>query len=239
MLKKMPLLHRLLRSPWVFRSLWLLAASFLLIMAGLLAYGAYLATFLELPQSEDHPPLRLYTAPFQLKTGLSLKTARLPERLQRLGYRPVSDTVASAGDYHLTSEALTIFLHAQPEAFVKANVVTLDLQEGLVTQVLSEPDRTPIFPVFLEPELISGLRGASRQVREWIPLAQVPERLVETILAVEDRRFYSHVGIDPVAVGRAVWRNLTKGGVVQGGSTITQQLAKNLFYSPARTFVRK
>ena len=239
MLKKMPLLHRLLRSPWVFRSLWLLAASFLLIMAGLLAYGAYLATFLELPQSEDHPPLRLYTAPFQLKTGLSLKTARLPERLQRLGYRPVSDTVASAGDYHLTSEALTIFLHAQPEAFVKANVVTLDLQEGLVTQVLSEPDRTPIFPVFLEPELISGLRGASRQVREWIPLAQMPERLVETILAVEDRRFYSHVGIDPVAVGRAVWRNLTKGGVVQGGSTITQQLAKNLFYSPARTFVRK
>jgi len=239
MLKKMPLPQRLLRSPWVFRSLWLLAASFLLIMAGLLAYGAYLATFLELPQSEDHPPLRLYTAPFQLKTGLSLKTARLPERLQRLGYRPVSDTVASAGDYHLTSEALTIFLHAQPEAFVKANVVTLDLQEGLVTQVLSEPDRTPLFPVFLEPELISGLRGASRQVREWIPLARMPERLVETVLAVEDRRFYSHVGIDPVAVGRAVWRNLTKGGVVQGGSTITQQLAKNLFYSPQRTFVRK
>ncbi len=239
MLKKMPLLHRFLRSPWAFRSLWLLAASVLLIMAGLAVYGAYLATFLELPRSEDHPPLLLYTAPFQLKTGLSLKTARLPERLQRLGYRPVSNSVASAGDYHLTSEALTIFLHAQPEAFVKANVVTLDLQEGLVTQVLSEPDRTPIFPVFLEPELISGFRGASRQVREWIPLARMPERLVETILAVEDRRFYSHAGIDPVAVGRAVWRNLTKGGVVQGGSTITQQLAKNLFYSPQRTFVRK
>ena len=239
MLKKMPLLHRLLRSPWVFRSLWLLAASCLLIMAGLLAYGAYLATFLELPQSEDHPPLRLYTAPFQLKTGLSLKTARLPERLQRLGYRPVSDTVASAGDYQLTPEALTIYLHAQPETFAKANVVTLELEQGLVTQVLSEPDRSPIFPVFLEPELISGLRGASRQVREWISLPQMPPRLVETVLAVEDRRFYSHVGIDPVAIGRAVWRNLTRGGVVQGGSTVTQQLAKNLFYSPQRTFLRK
>ena len=239
MLKKMPRLHRFLRSPWVFRSLWLLAASVLLVTAGLLVYGAYLATFLELPRSEDHPPLRLYTAPFQLKTGLSLKATRLPERLQRLGYRPVADLVASAGDYRLTSQSLTIFLHAQPEAFVKANVVTLDLQDGLVTQVLSEPDRTPIFPVFLEPELISGLRGGSRQVREWIPFGQMPDRLVETILAVEDRRFYSHVGIDPVAVGRAVWRNLTKGGVVQGGSTITQQLAKNLFYSPQRTFIRK
>ena len=56
MLKKMPLLHRFLRSPWVFRSLWLLAASFLLMMAGLLAYGAYLATFLEL-QNLKRPSL--------------------------------------------------------------------------------------------------------------------------------------------------------------------------------------
>jgi penicillin-binding protein 1B len=239
MLNKMPLLRRFPRSAWFFRSLWLLAVGCLVAMAGLLAYGAYLATFLELPRSEDHPPLRLYTAPFPLKAGLSLKTARLPERLQRLGYRPVNDAVASPGDYRLTSEALTIFLHAQPEVFVKANVVALDLHDGLVTQVVSEPDRTPVFPVFLEPELISGLRGASRQVREWIPLARIPGRLVEAILAVEDRRFYSHVGIDPVAVGRALWRNLTKGGVVQGGSTITQQLAKNLFYSPQRTFIRK
>ena len=239
MLNPMRLFQQFPRSPWVFRSLWLLAASFLLAMTALLAYGAYLATFLELPRSEDHPPLRLYTAPFQLKTGLSVKTARLPERLQRLGYKAVAESVAAPGDYRLTAEKLTIFLHAQPEAFVKANVVTLEVQEGQVTQVLSEPDRTPIFPVFLEPELISGLRGTSRQVREWIPLARIPDRLTTAILAVEDRRFYSHVGIDPVAVGRAVWRNLTKGGVVQGGSTITQQLAKNLFYSPQRTFIRK
>jgi penicillin-binding protein 1B len=219
--------------------MWLLAAGFLLVVTGLLAYGAYLATFLELPRSEDHPPLRLYAAPFQLKTGLSLKTARLLERLQRLGYKAVTNAVASPGEYRLTAEALTVYLHAQPEAFVKANVVTLDLQDGQVGQVLSEPERTPIFPVFLEPELISGFRGTSRQVREWIPLSRIPDRLTSTILAVEDRRFYSHVGIDPVAVGRAVWRNLTKGGLVQGGSTITQQLAKNLFYSPQRTFIRK
>ncbi len=81
MLNLMRLFQRFPRSPWVFRSVWLLAASLLLAMAAVLAYGAYLATFLELPRSEDHPPLRLYAAPFQLKTGLSVKTARLPERL--------------------------------------------------------------------------------------------------------------------------------------------------------------
>jgi 1A family penicillin-binding protein len=239
MLNRMPASYHILRSPWLIRLGLLGGLAVVLLIGTLVLYGAYLATFLELPKSEDHPPLRLYTAPFQLKSGLSVKVARLPERLQRLGYRPVSGPVGSPGDYQLTSQSMTIYLHAQPENFVKSSVVTLELEEGLVAQVLSEPDRSPIFPVFLEPELISGLRGASRQVREWIPLPQMPPRLVETVLAVEDRRFYSHVGIDPVAIGRAVWRNLTKGGVVQGGSTITQQLAKNLFYSPQRTFMRK
>lgn len=240
MLRTMPAwLSHILRSPWFARGGLLFGVTVVLVLAGLALYGAYLATFLELPKSEDHPPLRLYTAPFQLKSGLSMKTARLPERLQRLGYRAVAGPVMSPGDYQLTPQQLTIYLHGQPETLTKPTVVTLELDQDLVTQVLSEPDRIPIFPVFLEPELISGLRGASRQVREWIPLSQIPPRLVDTVVAVEDRRFYSHVGVDPVAIGRAVWRNLTMGGVVQGGSTITQQLAKNLFYSPQRTIVRK
>jgi len=234
-----PLVNRSFRSPWLMRAGLLLCGIVLLLIAGLVVYGAYLATFLELPKSEDHPPLRLYTAPFQLKSGLSVKTARLPDRLQRLGYRAVTGLPSSPGDYQLTPQSLTIYLHAQPESLTKASMVTLEMDQGLVTQVLSEPDRNPIFPVFLEPELISGLRGASRQVRDWVPLSQVPPRLIDTVLAVEDRRFYSHIGIDPIAIGRAVWRNLTEGGVVQGGSTITQQLAKNLFYSPQRTLVRK
>lgn len=240
MLNQMPASWtHILRSPWCFRLGLLVGVAVVLLIGALVVYGAYLATFLELPKSEDHPPLRLYTAPFPLKPGLSVQIARLPERLQRLGYRSVNGPLEAPGDYQLTPQSLTIYLHAQPEMFAKASMVTLELEQGLVTQVLSEPDRSPIFPVFLEPELISGLRGASRQVREWISLPQMPPRLVETVLAVEDRRFYSHVGIDPVAIGRAIWRNLTRGGVVQGGSTVTQQLAKNLFYSPQRTFLRK
>ena len=164
--------------------------------------------------------------------------SHLLERLQRLGYRRATAT-QSPGDYQLTDEALTIYLHPQPEGHVAATMVTLSLDQGRVTDVLSPLDGTPLFHVYLEPELLSGVRGASRQVREWIPLAQIPPRIIETVLTIEDRRFYSHFGIDPVAVGRALWTNVTKGGVVQGGSTITQQLAKNLFYSPQRTMGRK
>ena len=217
-----------------------------MVLAGLVAvlgfvavlYGAYLATFLELPKSDDHPPLRLYSGPFLLKPDLVLAHSHLLERLQRLGYRRATAT-QSPGDYQLTDEALTIYLHPQPEGHVAATMVTLSLDQGRVTDVLSQLDGTPLFHVYLEPELLSGVRGASRQVREWIPLAQIPPRIIETVLTIEDRRFYSHFGIDPVAVGRALWTNVTKGGVVQGGSTITQQLAKNLFYSPQRTMGRK
>jgi penicillin-binding protein 1B len=218
-----------------------------MVLAGLVAalclvvalYGAYLATFLELPKSDDHPPLRLYSGPFLLKPDLSLVHSHLLERLQRLDYRRVTVPVQSPGDYQLTDESLTVYLHAQPEGHVGATLVTLTLDQGRVTDVLSPLDGTPLFPIFLEPELLSGLRGESRQMREWIPLAQIPPGIIETVLTIEDRRFFSHFGIDPVAVGRALWTNFTKGGVVQGGSTITQQLAKNLFYSPQRTLGRK
>ncbi|MCX5722119.1 MAG: PBP1A family penicillin-binding protein [Nitrospirae bacterium] len=205
----------------------------------LLLYGAYLATFLELPKSDAHPPLRLYSGPFLLKPDLSLTHSRLLERLQRLGYRQVTGPVQSPGDYQLTGQALTIYLHEQPENQVGATMVRLPLEQGRVTAVLSPLDGTSLFPIYLEPELLSGVRGESRQVREWIPLAQIPPQIIEAVLAIEDSRFYSHFGIDPVAVGRALWINVTKGGVVQGGSTITQQLAKNLFYSPQRTMGRK
>lgn len=223
---------------WVTYASMVLAGIVAMLGLVVVAYGAYLATFLELPKSDDHPPLRLYSGPFQLKPDLSLAHSHLLERLQRLGYRQVK-TPQAPGDYQLTGEALTIYLHPQPESYVGATMVTLSLDQGRVTEVLSPRDRTPLFSIFLEPELLSGVRGESRQVREWIPLAQIPPGIIEAVLTIEDRRFYSHFGIDPVAVGRALWANLTKGGVVQGGSTITQQLAKNLFYSPQRTMGRK
>jgi penicillin-binding protein 1A len=72
-----------------------------------------------------------------------------------------------------------------------------------------------------------------------VPVSELPAHLVYAVLAIEDRRFYQHPGIDPIGIARAMAANLIHGRVAQGGSTITQQLAKNLFLSPARTFKRK
>jgi penicillin-binding protein 1A len=80
-------------------------------------------------------------------------------------------------------------------------------------------------------------RGASRGAS--LTIEELPPYLVDAVLAVEDRRFYSHSGIDLRGIARAMWANIRAGRVVQGGSTITQQLAKNLFLTSDRTMVRK
>jgi penicillin-binding protein 1A len=76
-------------------------------------------------------------------------------------------------------------------------------------------------------------------VGEKLRLADMPRYLPAAAVAVEDRRFWHHPGIDPIGLARAAWTNITAGHVVQGGSTITQQVAKNLFLTNARTFRRK
>jgi penicillin-binding protein 1A len=74
---------------------------------------------------------------------------------------------------------------------------------------------------------------------EPLRLKEMPKYLPGAVIATEDRRFYSHFGVDPIGLARATFANLRAGHVVQGGSTITQQLAKNLFLTPDRTFTRK
>src|SRR5258708_603258 len=72
-----------------------------------------------------------------------------------------------------------------------------------------------------------------------VTLAELPKALPDAVVATEDRRFWGHFGVDPVGLARAVWVNLAHGGIRQGGSTITQQLAKNLFLTPERSYGRK
>ena len=97
-------------------------------------------------------------------------------------------------------------------------------------------DRPPNVTVLAEDGTVLAERGLRRG---HVRLDVLPPYLVQAVLATEDRRFYSHFGIDPIGLMRASFRNASAGTVVQGGSTITQQLAKNLFLRPERTITRK
>jgi 1A family penicillin-binding protein len=226
-------------SMWTRRGLYTFLGILGAGATGLAVYGFILSMALTLPKSDEHPPLLIYGAPFLLEPGLSVERSGLLDRLHRLEYRRVRTAPKAAGEYLLTDDVIDLVLHAQEEAQLPARRVRLRLADGMVSEVLMLPDEQPASFVGLEPAVISGMRAGSKQVREWIPLSRIPPLLVQTLLAVEDRRFFSHYGIDPIAVGRALWTNMIRGAVVQGGSTLTQQLAKNLYYSPQRTMRRK
>lgn len=74
---------------------------------------------------------------------------------------------------------------------------------------------------------------------DYTTLAEIPEIYLDAVVAVEDHRFEQHFGIDLIAIGRAAWNNLTSWSLREGGSTITQQLAKNLYFTQEKSFIRK
>lgn len=113
--------------------------------------------------------------------------------------------------------------------YVAQDLPALDSLQGyqpsLVSRVYSD-DRQIIGQYYVERRILS-------------PIAQIPQVLVQAVIAVEDVRFFEHPGLDVIGIGRAFWTNLRRGGKVEGASTITQQLARSLFLSPERTYSRK
>lgn len=121
-------------------------------------------------------------------------------------------------------------------------VVTLVSVASYYASVMPDPSQAMILNV--PPNLTILARGgeliAERGMRRaYVPYKEIPAHLVQAVLAAEDRRFFYHIGIDPLGLLRAARTNLRSGAVEQGGSTITQQLAKNLFLKPKRTWSRK
>ncbi|HHT85684.1 MAG: PBP1A family penicillin-binding protein [Bacillota bacterium] len=141
-----------------------------------------------------------------------------------------------------TSKAETFRLRSTLLTLVKAGVVMVLLFIGFIGALfaflplpeLSIPEATRIYDV--NGDLVSSLFVENRVV---VPYDEIPESLKNAVVAVEDKRFFSHKGIDLNSLARALLRNFKAGEVVEGGSTISQQLAKNLFLTHERTIKRK
>ena len=186
-------------------------------------------------------PSRIYSDAFLIYPCLDLAAAGLADRLQRLNYRAADAEPLRKGDFRRTPNGLDLFLRdfSYPGERVEDRLVHIDLNGDRVAAMHDVGSGQELYALQLEPELISSLYSAAWEERREVPLDDLPALLPRAVVVTEDRRFYSHHGLDPIGIARAFLTNLRSGGVVQGGSTLTQQLMKNFFLSEARTVHRK
>ena len=184
-------------------------------------------------------PARVYGRPLELYPGAALTPRQVIGELNRLGYqrRKSAKRVAS-----WSRDGRRIVVHTRAFGFwdgrEPARILDLRFGDGSLKRLLDRRGRALPLARLEAPE-IGSIYPAHNEDRVPVTREQLPEALVQGLLAVEDRDFYRHHGVSPRAILRAAWANLRAGAVVQGGSTLTQQLVKNLYLSRERTLWRK
>jgi penicillin-binding protein 1B len=186
-------------------------------------------------------PSRVLSAPTIIYPGLDWELIDLKGSLARLGYRETEGSDLPLGRFHWTPTEVRIHRRAfeHPSRAEPERLVALHLAGRQIESIRDLQANREIGALFLEPELVGAYYGPDREQRELVRLADVPPELVAAVTAVEDQRFYTHVGLDPVRIGGAMLANVRAGRFVQGGSTLTQQLTKNFFLTPEKALRRK
>ncbi|WP_043113666.1 penicillin-binding protein 1B [Solimonas soli] len=185
-------------------------------------------------------PAQVYAAPQELYAGLALEPKELVHELQRLGYREDAQLgmtgtySAGAQRVDLYARGFTFWDGAQP-----AQKLSVAFSGDTVTAVSDGDSGQEKDIVRLDPMLIGSIYPKQGEDRVLVRLADLPPLLPKGLVAVEDHGFYSHSGVSLKAIFRASVANLRAGHVVQGGSTITQQLVKNFFLNSRQTWNRK
>ncbi len=183
-------------------------------------------------------PARVYARPLELYQGLLLKPQALERELRELGYDFVvklekPGQVEKHGNrYRIYSREFTF-----SDGFEKAKIFSVTFDDLSVTGY-SGPTPDDI-SARLDPLEIGSFYPSHGEDRVLVRLDEVPPLLVKTLIAVEDRHFREHFGVSIRGTIRAIMANIRQGGMVQGGSTITQQLVKNFYLTPERTLKRK
>ena len=193
------------------------------------------------PLSSDDSAIRVYARPLTLTRGDRPDRSALRDHLQRLGYQPARGQEVGIGEYYFGSRGWLIgrrpFRGSGDPVQAGFAIIRLDYS-GRISQMEDEVGRE-LAQLSLEPELIGRVAGGSLEDRVPVLLEEVPQHLLTAVLTVEDQRFFEHAGLDFRRIAAAFMVNFKAGRVVQGGSTLTQQLAKNLYLSPRRSVIRK
>ncbi|MES1925107.1 penicillin-binding protein 1B [Salinisphaera sp. T31B1] len=185
-------------------------------------------------------PAKVYAAPLELYAGLDLSREQIADRLKRQGYRSAS-TTDKAGTYEVVGGYLDI--HTRPFSFWDGDQADREIRLGFdntgVASLRALDGNGDLALIRLDPLMIGSIYPTQGEDRILVKLGEVPPMLPAGLITVEDRDFLHHWGVSPKSILRAAVANLRAGHVVQGGSTITQQLVKNFYLNNQQTLVRK
>ena len=187
-------------------------------------------------------PSAVYSAPTELRVGAGGDRDRLITLLRELDYAPSADANVRTGEYRVTGSSIQVSTYGfrlSEDAAQAGRRLRIDFDQGAVSAILDRDSGARLNRLQLEPLLLGRFYGSNRETRRLVSFHDVSERFVPALLAAEDSRFFEHPGVDILGLARAFWVNLRHGSVRQGGSTITQQLVKNLWLTPERTYQRK
>lgn len=185
-------------------------------------------------------PARVYARPLELYVGRALTADQFVTELKALGYRFTSRAKRSGevsrnrDRFQLVSRPFRFWDGDEPSRNLR-----VEFDASRLTGLRDESNGKSLALARLDPLEIGSIHTARQEDRILLRLDQAPDMLVQALLAVEDRHFYAHHGVSPLAIARAMWVNLRSGKVVQGGSTLTQQLVKNFFLTNQRSLWRK
>ena len=186
-------------------------------------------------------PSRVYSDILLMYPGQRLSSKQFIARIDRLGYQRTKGKVAE-GQYRVSRRTVTVGLRPieVPVLSREAMTVQVDFGKSGAVATMKNVVTGETLPILeLEPEELMQVFGEQHESRLLVSVEQVPKDLIRAVLAAEDADFFSHWGVDVTAIMRALYVNVKAGGVQQGGSTLTQQLAKTFFLSPKRTVTRK
>lgn len=185
-------------------------------------------------------PARVFARPVEIYAGAPITRPQLVAMLTAMDYRRVGQArnrgqfAASADRVEIHTRGFDFWDEPAPE-----RRISLSFAEGGVQAVVNLDTAASLDLVRLEPVEIGRINPVQFEDRKLLRFDELPQGFVDALIAVEDRRFYEHLGVDLFGLARAMWVNLRAGRLLQGGSTLTQQLVKNFYLSRERTIRRK